>query len=759
MNPFFLLSVGTALGVFAISQSFAQAAVFDFYFYLLPFGMALVGLFVSAGLMHFPRSIGAGLARALPLCGAAAILAGVALYVYGGVLGTSRFFLALVVVQLAAYVSLWSAIARGGRPALPATGFVAGAMLGYALIGYRGMDPLAVELGAAVFCAALYLAQFLQRKLQAVAYALIVIFFAVAAFQPGKHVLVPATLGWLLDYGKAGATDTGAWGKRVWGPAGLTQVRTLSPDGRDAWLYTNGAAPSLVPLGDPSGYDDAWWAQKAPLALALFDATLPRSVVDIGAVPSEMAWRAVGRGGRDVYGLYASHDWTRLQVPGLDSIRKGVVPLRQPVRSAREKSGFPVDMIVLSSGHEGKGGWTSSIAGEQTFLDRENILRYWRGLSGDGVLVLFARQQPVFFRQIFSVWAALKSTGMSDAEFLDHAWGIVPDTEATDSPYRYALVLTRKAKDERFARAIRGQVLRLPVKYLFGYAIPPSRPYDYFYRDGFDKVRTLFTQGVSGMLGKKMTLEGPSSHRSVPYQFVEDVYPPYKNFLVLSVGIFIGIVLFPLRTYRRVEYVRTLQAPGVAAWMVAGGAAGSLMAIALAFLLVYPSGIPQAYRLPYLVMLILVATLVCQFKARTAIATWMDRLLGVTSALGLVVFLASRFTQAMGGGAFWETGFAGILFVLLGVSLFAMPPALSRESQAPLQGWWRFAMAAGCAATLFWSMRLYAVLGDGLVAAASLLLILLAAILGWARASRAAGRCDPLAARQAPPGCHEGLVS
>jgi len=760
MNPFLLLSVGTVIGLFTISQSFVHADIFDFYFYLLPFGMALVGLFVSAGLlMHFPRSISAGLARALPLCGAAAILACVAVCVYGGALGTSLFFLALVSVQLVAYVSLWSAIARGGRPTLSATGFMTGVTLGYALIAYRNMDPLVVELWGAVFCAALYFALFLKQKLQTVAYVLLVSFSAVALYQPGKYVLMPETPGW-LDYGKAGATVAGDWGKRIWGPAGLTQLRSLSPDSRDAWLYTNGAAPSLVPLSDPSGYDDAWWAQKAPLALALFDAAAPGSVVDIGAVPSEMAWRAVGRGVRDVYGLYASRDWSLLRVPGLGSIRKKVVPLQQPVQSAMGQIKSPVDMIVLSSGHEGKEGWTSSIAGEQTFLDQGNILRYWRALSEDGVLILLSRQQPVFFRQIFSVRSALKGAGMSDAEFLDHAWGVVPDTEMADSPYRYALVLTKKARDERFAHAIRGQVIHLPVKYLFGYAIPPSRPYDYFYQNGFDKVQTLFTQGVSGMFGKQMTLEGSSLRHSVPYQFVEDVYPVYKNFLVLSVGIFIGIVLFPLQKYRRIEYVQTLQAPGVAVWMVAGGAVGSLMAIALAFLVVYPSSVLQEYRLLYLIMLILVATLLCQFRVLTAITTRIDLLLGLASVLGLVVFLASRFTQVIGeGGEFWEAGFAGILFVLLGVSVFTVPSALSRESQVPLLGWWWFAMAAGCAVALFWSMRLYATLGDdGLELVASLLLLLFAAVLGWGRRLRAVGAHEPATARQDPALCHQALA-
>lgn len=748
MSAFFLLFMGIVVGAFTISQSFALAAVFDFYFYMLPFGMALVGLFTSAGVLRIPRVNSAVLLRVLPLCGAAAILASVALYGYGGGLGTSSFFLALIVIQLVAYVSLGSVIVEGGRPVLSATGFLSGVTLGYALIAYRNMDPLAVEIGLAFLCAALYLAAFLKQKLQMAAFGLIVCIFAAGVLLAGKGVLMPAALGWALDDGKAGAAGSGDWGKQIWGPAGLTQVRSLSPDGRDAWLYTNGVAPGLVPLADAADYDDAWWAQKAPLSLALFNAVQPKTIVDIGAVPGEMAWRAVGNGARNVYGLYASQDWSLLHVPGLDSIRTKVVPLQQPVRSAMEAVKRPVDMIVLSSGHEGKGGWTSSIAGEQLFLDPENILRYWQGLTDDGVLVLLSRYQPVFFRQIFTVRSALKAAGMSDAEFLDHAWGVVPDADTAESPYRYALVLTKKPKDEHFAQAIRAQVVRLPVKYLFGYAIPPSRPYDYFYQNDFGKVETLFSQGVSAMIGKPMSLGAPGLQRSIPYQLVEDVYPPYKNFLVLSVGILIAIVLFPLQKWRQIEYIRTLKAPGVAAWMVGGGAAGGLGSIALAFLLVYPSGVLQEYRMLFLVTMILISTLAYRYLSTPAIVARMAVLLGLASALGLAIFLMRHFTGAIGeGGGYWMAGFAGALFVLLAMALAAVQSALSSESQAQLLPWWWLAMAAGCAAALFGTMRLYAVLGDGLLVFASLFLIVLAVVLGWARASHAVRTRESVAAR------------
>lgn len=757
MNAFFLLFTGVVSGAFTITQSFAQATVFDFYSFVVPFGMAMVGLFASAGNLRLPIVNGAVLLRVFPLFGSVAMLACVALYRNGAVLGTSSFFLALIAIQLVTYVSLWSGVAKGGRPILSATGFLFGVTLGYALVAYRNMDPLVIEIGIATFFAALWLAAFLNRKLQMLAFGLIVCIFGAGAFLGGKGMLMPATLGWTLDYGKAGATAAGGWGKQVWGPAGLTQVRALNSDGGEGWIYTNGVTPGLVPLGDPAGYDDAWWAQKAPLTLALFNTVRPKSIVDIGAVPGEVAWRAVGSGTRDVYGLYASQDWSSLRLPGLDSIRRKVVPLQQSARSAMEELKRPVDMIVLSSGHEGKEGWTSSLVGEQMFLDRDAILRYWKGLDQDGVLVLLSRDQPVFFRQIFIVRDALKGAGMPDAEFLDHAWGVVPDVEAAESPYRYALVLTKKRKDERFAQAIRGQVLRLPIKYLFGYAIPPSRPYDYFYQNPFEKVETLFSQGVSGMFGKQMSLGAPGLHRSIPYQLVDDVYPPYKNLLVLSVGIFISILLFPLQERREIGHVRTLRTPGVAAWMAGGGAAGALATLALAFLLVYPSDVLQEYRMLFLGMVILLATVVYRISSASAIMNRMAVLLGFASALGLGLFLMLHFTAELeASSGYWVAGFSGALLVLLGMSLAATRSVLSGDSQTSMLPWWCFAAAAGSAAALFGSMRLYAVLGDGLLVFASWLLIVLAVVLGWARVSFAAGTREAIAERQETVLCRQG---
>lgn len=753
MSAFFIVFTGIVTGAFTISQSFAQTAVFDFYFCMLPFGMALVGLFTSVGVLRLPMVNGAVLLRVLPLCGAFAILASVALYRYGAVLGTSSFFLALIVVQLIAYMSLWSVIVVDGRPVLAAAGFLAGVALGYALIAYRHMDPLMVGVAVAVFCAALCLVTFLKRKLRLTVFGLIVCLFAAGLSLVGKGILMPATLGLILDYGKAKATGPGDWGKQVWGPAGLTQVRTLSPDSRDAWLYTNGVVSGLVPLNEPTGYDDAWWVQKAPLTLALYDAVRPKSIMDIGAVPGEMAWRAIGNGAREVYGLYASQDWSLLHLAGLDSIRRKAVPLRQSVGLAMEKVKRPVDMIVLSSGHEGKAGWTSSLAGEQRFLDPENILRYWHGLTDDGVLILFSRDQPVFFRQIFTMRDALKGVGMSDAGFLDRAWGVVPDTNTADSPYRYALVLTKKRKDERFAQAIREQVIRLPVKYLFGYAIPPSRPYDYFYQNPFGKVVSLFSQGMSGMLGKQMNLGAPGLHRTAPYQLVEDVYPPYKNLLVLSVGIFIAIVLFPLQNRRGIEYIRTLREPGVAAWMIGGGATGGLAVLALMLLLVYPSGIQPQYRMLFVGLAILLVAFAYRFSSPSTIVSRVAVLLGLASALGLALSLMRHFTGLT--GEYWVAGFAGALFVLSGVSSAAAQYALSRESRAQLMPWWCFAAAAGSATALFGAMRLYAVLGDGLLTFAALLLIALAVVLGWARVSSGSSAHEITAGRQEAILCNQ----
>lgn len=735
MNIFFALAC--VAGIFTISLSFIQISIFDFYFYLLPFGLALMSLFVAVGLTRssFFQSIRPGVLRGLPLCGAFAMLACVALSVYGASLGVSLFFLLFVIVQLITYLSFWSAIVQGGRFISSSVGFIAGLTLGLLLIAYLNLDPLAILLMAFVSIAVLYAAQFLSKAMENVVYILVICLVAFGVFQARQYAFMPGSAGWLLDYGKAGPTNIGDPKKSVWGPVGLTEMYALTSDGRDAWMYTNGASPGLVLLDGLAAYDEAWWAQKAPLAMAIYDAVQPKSVVDIGSVPSDMAWRATSRGTRNIYGLYGSRDWTLVRAPGLESIKKSIVLLKQPVFSALQNVKFPVDMIVLSSAHEGEQGWTSSSAGEQRFFDRGNLLRYWQSLGEDGVLVLLSRQQSVFFRQIFSVWSALKNTGMSDAEFMEHAWGVVPDTVSTDSPYRYALVLTRKPRDEKFALAIRGQVLKLPVKYLFGYNIPPSRPYDYFYQNGINKVRTIFAQGISGMFGKQMNLDVPDSHRSIPYQFVEDVYPQYKNCLVLSVGALVGIILLPLQNLRRPEYVQAEKGPGVAIWMVSGGMTGVLLVITLAFLVAYPSTVPQELRVFCLAILMLIATFSYRFKWLVAITYRPALLLGLGSALVLGLYLLSRFAQIIEGGGKSYMVIAGILFVLLGSALSAMQSALERESEresgTELVAWWWFAMAAGSAAALFWSMRLYSAMGDSLLLIACVLLIGVASVFRW----------------------------
>jgi hypothetical protein len=290
-------------------------------------------------------------------------------------------------------------------------------------------------------------------------------------------------------------------------------------------------------------------------------------------------------------------------------------------------------------------------------------------------------------------------------------------------------VLTKKARDARFAQAIRQQVIHLPVKYLFGYAIPPSRPYDYFYQNGFDKVETLFTQGLSGMFRKKMNLGSSSVHRSIPFQFVEEVYPQCKNMLVLSVGVLIGIILFPLQKLRGIESLKTRGGPGVASWMVAGGVTGALITLALAFLLVYPAGVHQEYRLLVLAMLMLVATLASRYAGGLASSGP-----ALASMLGFALLLAPLLPELMGEGARpYAMGVAGILLVWLGMSVPAMRAALAREAEPALLAWWWLAMAAGGGSALFWSMGLYAALGDGLLLIAGLLVFYLAGMLWWHR--------------------------
>lgn len=696
--------------------------------------MALVGLFLAAGMgrLSFVTSINAGRLRLLPLFGALMMLMCVAVYRYAASVGPSMFFLLLVIVELATYVSFWFVIVREKQLALSATGVMIGLTLGYVFIAYLNMDPLVVVLIACVFSAALYVAQFL-KKMQNVAYLLIVCLIALAVIQARQYHVMPASLGWIIDYGKAGSENVDRnTVKKIWGPAGVSEMYALGTDGRAAWLYTNGSSPGLVLTDELAHYDNAWWAQKAPLAMAIHDAVQPKSIVDIGLVPSDMAWRAIGEGGRTIYGLYGSHDWSLVSVPGLDLIRKSVVLLKQPVLSAEEKIKLPVDMIILSSGHEGKEGWVSSSAGEQTFLNQENILSYWASLGEGGVLVLLSRQQSVFLRQIFSVWTALNHSGMSDAEFLDRAWGVAPvDTQTIDSPYRYALVLTKKARNEKFAQAIRGQVLALPVRYLFGYDITPSAPYNVFYQHEMNEVHAIFTQGISGMSGKHLTLEASDSHQSIPYQFVEDVYPQYKNMLVLSVGMLIGIILFPLQKLRQVENIQTLQGPSTAVWMVTGGATGVLMVVMLAFLIVYPSSFTQEIRLLYLGILLLAATLIHVYKKSVAVTRRTPLLLAFATALILIIYLATRFMQFTVDDSKLYASIAGIVFVLLGMSLPVMQSSLMRDSEAELVGWWWFATAAGSAAALFWSMRLYSALGDGLLMIAGLLLMGVAGVFWW----------------------------
>lgn len=737
MTPFLILCMACIAGLFTISQSMALISVFDYYFYLLPFGIALTGLFISTGVgrTSFFASINPRILQALPIFGAFTMLMSVVIYLYVPLAGPSLFLLLLVIVQLFTYISIWLAIERGRQLTLSTTGVIGGLTLGYVLIGYLNIDPLVIILIVCVFSAALYLTQFLKQA-RTIAYILTVCFITFTVFQGRQYQVMPASLGWMLDSGRAEPENIADrnTSKKIWGSAGVSEMYALAMNERAAWLYTNGSSPSLVLTDELASYDNAWWAQKAPLTMAIYDAVQPKSMVDIGMVPSDMAWRALAQSGRKIYGLYGSHDWARVPEPGYDLIRKSVVLLQQPT-SSKEKIKFPVDMIVLSSGHEGKDGWVSSNEGEQTFLNQENILSYWQHLNEEGVLVLLARQQSVFIRQIFNVWTALHKAGMSDAQFLDHAWGLVRDTETMNSPYRYALVITKRAKNEKFAQAMRAQVIALPIRYLFGRDLQPTPPYHVFYQHNEKKVQVIFTQAMSGMFGKNMTLEGSSSRKSIPYQFVEDVFPQYKNMLVLSVGILIWIILFPLQKFRRVESIQTLQEPSVAVWMVTGGATGALMTVALAFLIAFPSSVTQEFRLLYLIIMMLVATgLMHVYKDSVTIRPTL--LLGFASAIVLMMYLISHFMRLTEVNGMLYIGAAGVLFVLLGVSLPVMQSSWVRDSEAVWLGWWWFAMAAGSAIALFWSMRLYSVLGDDLLLIAGLLTMGIAGVFWWYGHSR-----------------------
>lgn len=735
MNLFSVL-LACAAGLFAISQAVALIAVFDYYFYLLPFGMALAGWFLAAGAVRLPfmASMSAGMLRALPVFGGVAMLLCVALYLVAPSLGSSLFFLLIIAFQLIANVFLASALMEEGEVASPAAGAAIGLTLGQVFIGNLSVDPLMVTLIAGFVVGATCLGRLLGRG-QFAAYILIVCCVAFAVFQGRQIHVMPATLGWELDQGKAaGPVDVvdRLSAKPVWGATGVTSLYELDEEGRAAWLYTNASSPALVLTGEPTSYDDDWWAQNAPLATAIHDAVRPGSVVDIGMAPGEMVMRALGQGGRNLFGVYGSSDWARLPVPGLESVRKSVVLLQKPVLSEEKKLGFPVDMVVVSSGHAGKEGWLSSSGGEQTFLDQESIQSYWQALDEEGALVLLSRQESVFLRQLFGVWSTLSHTGMSDAEFLDRVWAIVPDAGNGASPYRYALVLTRKARDEKFAQTIRGQVLKLPVRYLFGYGLPPSAPYQVLYQNDRNTAQAIFTQAASRMYGKYVTLEASDSHRSIPYQFVEDVLPKYKNMLVLSVGILLAIILFPLQEFRRVENVQSAAGPSVAVWLVTGGATGALMVVALAFLVVYPSGVAQEFRLLYLAILLIIATWMGFYKKLVSRVLLM---LSFATVLVLVLYLVSRFAHMTEDVSVFNVGIAGLVFALLVMSLPVMKSNLIDESTG-LARWWWFAMAAGSAAALFWSMRLYATLGDGLFLVAGLLLAWVAGGCWWSSRSR-----------------------
>lgn len=731
MNLFAVL-VACVAGLYVISQAVALIAVFDYYFYLLPFGLALAGVFLAAGIgrLSLLASVNTGIVRTFPLFAGLAMLLGAGLYLFAPSLGSSLFFLSLIAVQLTTLVLLASVLVQEGRLVSSVAGAVIGVTLGYALVSEWNMDPLMVTLMAAFFASALYLARLLKKG-RGVAYGLIVCCVAYAVYQGKQQYFMPAALGWVLDVGKAepGNMVDRHPAEMIWGAVGLTEMYLLADDDRAAWVYTNASSPALALTGKPPSYDDDWWAHSAPLTTAIHDAVRPRSVVDIGMAPSDMVWRAAGHGERDLYGLYGSHDWADLSVSGLDFLSKSVVLLHKPDLSKEKKIRLPVDMVVVSSGHAGQGGWLSSGGGEQTVFDQENLRAYWQALDESGVLVLLSRQESVFLRQLFGVWSALRTSGMSDAEFLDRAWAIVPDAATSASPYRYALVLTKKARDEKFAQAIRGQVLKLPVRYLFGAGLPPSSPYPVLYQNDMNKAQAIFTLAASRMYGKYVTLEPSTSRRSITYQFVEDVFPQFKNMLVLSVGILLAIIIFPLQKSRQVERIQALNRPSPAVWLVTGGATGALMAVALAFLLVYPAAATQEIRLLCLAVLLAAAMWIHASGVITAART--PPLLAWTGGLVLMLYLANHFALTTADNSLLYVIAAGILLVLLGLVLLPVQASLLAPSEDPVVAWWWFSMAAGCAATLFWSMSLYSALGDGLFLIAGPLMTGVAAVAWW----------------------------
>lgn len=723
-----------SVGLFAAAQAAALVSVFDYYFYFLPFGLALVGLFLAAGIARRTGAscVNTGNCRALPVMAVLALLLCVALYKFATSLGAPVFFWALVAMQLLAYALLASAVMRDGPSLLLAAGTLIGLALGHGLTAYWNMDPLIVTLGAVIIVGGVCFAQYL-RQWHGFAFILITCLAALAINQAREINFMPSTLGWELDRGKAVPAGVGGSvaAKRLWGPAGATDLIGLGEDARASLLYTNASSPALVLTGEPESYGNDWWVQSAPLTVAIHDAVMPESIMDIGIAPSEMVWRAIGQGKRTVFGKYGSLDWLRLQGEGLAALSKVVVA--PPTSTFSESDGLKsaVDMVVLSSGHLGNEGWVSSNQGEQNFLDKHNIQSYWKALDEDGVLVLFSSQESVFLRQFFSIWAALNHAGMTDSEFLDRAWAVVPERVSSASPHRYAIVISKKARNEALAQAIRKQVLTLPVRYLFGYGLPPSPPYSVLYQNDRARAESIFSLAASRMYGKQVALGAEGSFNSTPYQFVLDAYPSYKHMLVLSVAALLAIILFPLRSHRSVEAIQVRQEPGVAVWMVAGAATGVVVVIGLAFLLAFPSSITQEARLSCLLILLPMVFLL-QIDGG-GVGKWGLLSLAFASALLLAFCVALLLALVPAESGEFLVGIAGLLAAVLGLSLLVMQSSQieGAERGAELIAWWWFAMAAGAAATLFWSTRLYMVLGEGLLLLAAVLLIFIAGVLWW----------------------------
>lgn len=729
MNMFSLL-IGCAAGLFAVSHALALVSVFDYHLFLFPFGLAWVGYALAAGLLRTPLrpAIETKVLGASPVLAGLAMLASVGLYrVAPAMGGAALFFGGLVTLQVAVHGLAALALLREGRPFASACGVAAGLVLGWVFVAYLHADPLLAVLGASLLLLALPLGRLFGRA-ASVVYVLMACLVGGVLYQSVQHHVMPTALGWRLDPGKlAPAHPEGMrLAKEIWGRAGLSQLYALGSDAGAAWLFTNATAPTLVLHDTPARYGDEWWAQKAPLAMAIHDAVQPGSIVDVGMAPSDVAWRALGRGGAQrIHGIYASWDWTHLPVPGLEEMGR-------KVRTAPQNTLVePVDMVVVTAGHAGQAGWVSSNRGEQTFLAREDILRYWEALNADGVLVFFARQETVFLRQLFSAWAALNHAGLSDTEFLDRAWAMVTETQADYSPYRYALVLTKDAKDPRFAGAIRSQVMKLPVRYLFAAGLPPRSPYQVLYQNERDRAQAIFTLAASRMYQKHVTLEPFTSFRAIPYRFSLEVAPQYKVLLVLTVVALLGIILLPLRASRHLDEIRVMHGPGVAVWLAAGGAFGAALVVAMAFLLVYPSSLAQASGVTVVAAMLVVVAAV-RALARQEIRAM--RLLAVSALVVVLVLMLSWVFGAVdvmrGDGAFYAVA-AGGLLGLAGLALWQMHCALRHEPIGGLARWTWFAAASCAALALLWAARLYSMMGSGLLLAACVLWLGAAGVLWW----------------------------